>query len=374
MQKGKKIKLPKISLSQLNQIVFTLKEVFKISYKIDAKLLFIVLVLNSIWGLSSLPSFYLDKLLIDGIVQGIGNPNIQIVLRGVIFLLFLRVGLGFIRNAISSFLGFLRNALSRKMTDEIDVMIGEKISSLDLATIEDPDFRNRFNKIERESGRRVWRLMMPLSDIPNYIFGFFSSLVLLFFLSPFVVVGVILFSLPSLIVDKKFIKKEYELHTELSPLYRVWGWLNHYLVQNRNFMEMKILNLSTFLSTRLRKIIKEENNKMFEFEKARIKSRFLSFLPATFLELAITSWSGYLVLLQRITIGSFQMYLRAFSNAQANFTELISSFLEIYENYIYMTELVWFLNLKPVLEGKQEGGIVFDNISKIRFENVWFKY
>ncbi len=59
--------------------------------------------------------------------------------------------------------------LSRKVSNQLDILIGEKISSLPLKTIEDPDFRDKFNKIERESGRRVWGLMVPISNIPNYL-------------------------------------------------------------------------------------------------------------------------------------------------------------------------------------------------------------
>lgn len=365
---------PKISFSRLNQILFTLREVLKISSKIDAKLLITVLVLNSIWGLTSVPTFYIEKLLIDRLIQGIGNPDIALVLRGIIYLLLLRIGLEFIRNAVSSLSGYLRRILSRKVTNELDVMIGEKVSQLDLATIEDPEFRDRFNKIERESGKRAWGLMMPLSDIPNYVFGFFSSLGLLFLLSPLVVLGVFVFSLPTFFIDRKFIKKDYELHSILSPLYRIWSWLSYYLTQNRNFMEMKILGLSNYLSTRLRSIQKEEMEKRIKLEKEREKSRFFSLFPVIIFDFFVTLWVCYLVILSRITIGSFQMYLRALSNAQQNLTGLVSSFLEVYENYIYVVDLVWFLNLKPSLEGKQNGKIVIDGISKIKFEDVWFKY
>ncbi len=59
--------------------------------------------------------------------------------------------------------------LSRRVTNEMDVLMGEKISQLDLVTIESPEFRDKFSKIERESGRRLWGLMMPVSDIPNYL-------------------------------------------------------------------------------------------------------------------------------------------------------------------------------------------------------------
>src|SRR4030067_1377766 len=68
------------------------------------------------------------------------------------------------------------------------------------------------------------------------------------------------------------------------------------------------------------------------------------------------------------------MFLRSLSNAQSNLTGLVSSFLEIYENYIYVADLVWFLNLEPVLESKKAGSVAVERVEKIELRNVWFKY
>ena len=127
------------------------------------------LLLNAVWGLTTVPSFYIDRLLIDNLILFVGNSNLNLLLRLIFLLLFLRFFLEFFRNALSSFLSYLRYMLSRKVSNQLDILIGEKISSLPLKTIEDPDFRDKFNKIERESGRRVWGLMVPISNIPNYL-------------------------------------------------------------------------------------------------------------------------------------------------------------------------------------------------------------
>jgi len=263
--------------------------------------------------------------------------------------------------------------LSRRVTNYLDFLMAKKLSSLSLSTIEDPDFRDKFNKIERESGRRVWGLMTPLSDIPNYIFGLFSSIGLLFFFSPILVLGVVVFSLPTILVSKKFIKMDYELTTQLSPVYRIWSWLYYFLIQNRNFMELKILNLSEYLSERLANLQDEIFNKRLSLEKEERKSRFLSLVPSSIFDFLATLWMGYQVILGKLSVGSFQMFLRALSNISFNFTGLASSILEIYENYIFLNDLVWFLNLKPDLSDS-EGKITLDKIKNIKFKNVWFKY
>lgn len=367
------ISSPKLTFSRLGQIYFTLKEVIKLSFKINPWLLISVLVSNTLWGMTSLPAFYLDKLLIDKLLDGIGAEFLAPIIRTLTFLIVAKFAIELTRNLLSSITRFQRSALSRYFSAELDAMMGKKIGELDMATIEDPDFRDKFNKIERESGRRAWGLMVPLSDLPNYLAGFASSLLLLVLLSPWVVIGAVVFSLPVFFVSSKFIKKDYELNTKLSPLYRIWGWLNYYLVQNRNFLESKILNLPGYLSDKLRKIQKEALDQDVALDRGRTRSEYLSYIPITVFDLLVVIWMAMQVLVSKITVGSFQMYLRALTGLQSNLDGIMRSFIEIYENYIYVADLVWFLNLESSIE-KDVDGEKLDTLDTLEYNNVWFRY
>ncbi|OGM12205.1 hypothetical protein A2V80_02110 [Candidatus Woesebacteria bacterium RBG_16_39_8b] len=366
---------PKVSLDRLGQLVFTFKEVTKLALKTNKNLLILAFILNALWGFSAAPGFYLEKLILDRLVENIGNPNWQTALNMISILIILRLLLELTRNILSRISGFLRRALSRQFDAEINVQIGKKLAELDLKLIEDPDFKNKYDKIERESGRRAWGLMMPLSDIPNYLVGFLSSVALLILLHPLVSFGIIIVSVPQFLIDRKFIKKDYELDTKLSPLYRIWGWLSNYLVRNRNYLELKILKLSEYLVNKLRKIQEQVLYEWYGLQKKRELSRFWSLLPLTIFELGISLWLVFLVIGKKVTIGSFEMFLRALRNAQANLTGLVSSFLEIYENYIYVSDLVWFLNLEPTIERSNRGmRLSKDEKYSVKLEHVWFKY
>lgn len=360
---------------RLGQLFFTFKEATKLAFRTNKKLLILAFILNAIWGFSTAPGFYLEKLILDRLVENIGNPDWQRAIYIIGTLIFLRLLLELVRNILSRVSGFLRRTLSRQLDAEITVLIGKKLAEIDLKLIEDPDFKNKFDKIERESGRRAWGLMMPLSDIPNYLIGFLSSVGLLILLHPLVSLGIIFVSVPQFLIDRKFIKKDYELDTKLAPLYRLWGWLSYYLVRNRNYLELKILKLPDYLTNRLRTTQREVLDELFEFQRSRELSRFWSIIPLTFFELTISLWLIFLVITARITIGSFEMFLRALRSAQANLTGLVSSFLEIYENYIYVADLVWFLNIDPDIEGRKRGiKLKVDKKYPIIFKDVWFKY
>ena len=181
---------------------------------------------------------------------------------------------------------------------------------------------------------------MPFSDIPNSLVGFLSASAVLLFIHPLVTLGVSIFSIPQFFLNSRFIKKEYELSTELSPLRKTWGWLEGYLLRNRSFLELKLLNLQGYLAHKLKRVVEEVVDKWVDLSKRREFSRFWGRVPLSVFELGITIVLVYWVILQRITIGTFQLYVRTLRLAEDNLASLVTSFLEIYENYIYVNDLV----------------------------------
>jgi len=368
------IKPPKLIYdNRFGQVIFTLKETIKLVFKISPGYLILILVLNTIWGLSALPSFYLDKLILDQIVDHIGNPLWREALNFIVFLLILRVLIEVSRNLLSRITEFLRTTMSRVFSSGMDILIAQKIGGLDIATLENIEFKNRFNKIEQESGRRSWGLMMPISSIPNYIAGFIGSLGLLIFLSPWVVVAILVMSLPQFWIDSRFIKRQYALRTKFSPLYRLWDWLEWYLIRNKNMLEFKILGLSLHLGQKLKNVQNEVISQEVDLAKSREMAHIFVYLPTSLVEASLYVWFVVLTLTQKITVGSLQMYLQALRSAQQNLAGFVSSILEIYENYLYVVDLIWFFNLKPIIS-QNTGRSLPATQEEIRFENVWFRY
>jgi len=368
------LKTPKVTFDRIGQILFTIKEITKIAYKIKPGLLVLAFFLNAIWGFLAVPGFYLQKFILDELISSIGITDIKPVLIFTGGLMLIALLLSLLRNFLSGYNGFLRRSLSRYLEAELSIIIGGKLATLDMATIDDPKFQDRFNKIEKESGRRAWGLMIPLTDIPNYFVGFASSLGVILLLNPFIAIGVFVSSLPQIFIDSKYIRREYELYTKLSPLRRISNWLDMYLFRNRNIMELKLLGIAPYLAKRLKETINEVLGQSLFLSKKRQFSRVWSLIPLTLFELGVSVLLIFWVVVQKITVGSFQLYISSLRSAEQNLTSLVSSFLEIYENYIYVNDLSWFLGLEPKLEVAGGGKFKESDVLSIEFKNVWFKY
>lgn len=365
---------PIIYREQFSQILFTIRKVASLLWRVNPRLTFLIFVVSASWGLLTFPAFYLEKLILDRIVANIGNPAWRQVLFPISLLITARVLIETTRIVLSSLQSFLRYFASRTFNMRIDVMMGSKLAKLDAKTLEDPGFQDRFNKIERESGRRAWGLMMPLADIPNHLTGFISSVGILWFLHPLVALGVVAVSIPLVWVDRGFIKREYEFQEKISPQYRIWGWLNYYLVKTKNFLELRLLRLANYFTKWLEGVQDQILSGELALYTQKEKFRALAYFPGLFFYILVNIYLVVLTIGKRITVGSYEMFLRALLAAAQNFSGLMNSFLEIYENYIFVQDFVWFLNLKPQIS-LPKGVKKLAKIKRtIEFADVWFKY
>lgn len=370
-----RIKRPKFSLSWFKQIWFTYAQVIKLIWNVNRVYVVTLFTITIFSALLTLPIYFLDKIFLDKLVSSIGDPNVKAAATVLAALVLARISLNFLQDISYRITYFIRRTLARYLEPEVDRMVGEKLAELDMETLEDPDFKDRFELIKNESARRVFDVMQPVSDIPNQLVSFGSAVGILVLLHPLVALGTVIVTIPSVFIDATYVKKDYQLSKDLTTLNRLWGWLKHYLVRNRNYIELKLLNLAPFLSQEIKKVQDKQVGKRVSLMRERELKQGYTNVILTVYEAFVSVWLVFLTITQKITIGSSQLYLRSLSAAQRNFTSLASSFTSLVENYAYMTDLVWFLGLESKIETSSGTIKFFDKEQfSVEFRNVWFRY
>lgn len=355
------------------QIIFTFTQTARLVWSINPRLLLTAFIVNTVSGILIFPTIYLEKLTIDALVQNLGNPFWQEALGGLSFLFLLRVTVGVLLSGMTRLSNYFQHAIGRVFQAHMDLLLSQKMSQLDMATIENPHFKDRYNKVERESSHRAWGLAIPLAQIPNYFFGLVSTFSLIFFFNPLIAILIFIFSIPEFLIDAKYTRLEYEFESAASHQYRLWGWMVWYLTKAKTLLEAKILNLSSYFLKRTREIQDKLVGGNLKIRKQREMAHFFAYLPQNILIFFLSIYLGFLAIFQKLTVGSAEMYLRAIYSFQGNLTALVGSLLELYENYLFVTDLVWFLNLPPqISSGRRKFPA---KIKKgIEFKDVWFRY
>lgn len=364
----------KKTFGRISQVAFTFKSISRLAYEMQPWVSIATFLLNILSGVLVAPSLYLQKLLIDEIVAGIDSPNQREVLISIGVIISFTVAISLTTTFIDRVLGHLNTVMARTFDAKLNLMLAKKLSELDITTIESPSFKNRYTKIEQEAPHRAYQMIGPFSSLPGDLASLLSAIAILITLSPFVALGVFISSLPRVLVNSSFIKRRYAMVTENAPRHRVLGWLSYYLVRNKNFMELKLLNLAPYLTNKYSEVQDLNLGKVFDLNRRWESSLFWSFIPLIIFDAFVTLWMGFLTITKALSIGSFQLYFQSLRRVQGDFRSVVNSLMNVYEQYIYVSELFWFLDLKPKIDNEIGEDVSINNELVIEFKDVWFRY
>lgn len=360
-------------MQALKKFFYTYKRILALTYKISPGLLLLVIISNSIWGLTNLPILYINKTLIDTVIQNIGKPDLTGPIKIIVFLAISRALLEFVRSSLSSLNWSLSASLTDKIQAGLEATTTQKLSELDIPQVESSEFQDRYKKVERMGNNSVWGMISPLSDIPNAVFTIVSGIIPIFSFKPWLALLVIVVSIPDIFINSRVVKKDYQEGEILNPKYRLWNWIYWHLVDSHSYYENRILGTTKYLIDRMSGVADEVTNFKYKRRLNRAKLRFLGDIPGFFLSVALNIYFFALALLGRVTLGTAQLLYGATSTLTNGFATLVNDGLGIYENYLFVSDLTWFLELESTqIQGSKT--LPRDIKKGIEFKNVWFKY
>lgn len=368
-----KLNFPKFEISPVKRFIYTYRRTLSIAYKVNPSLLVLITVINSLWGLTNLPVLYINKILIDLVIGSIGKPDLITPIKFIVLLVSLRALVEFVRSATSNINSALTRAFGEQLTAYLEAIGGVKLNSLDIPTIESPSFQDKFKKIEREANNRLWGMVEPLSDLPNALFTIVSGIIPLVSFNPWISLIVIMVTLPDILVNAKIARRDYETMQVLSPKWRLWGWIHWHMVDTRHFYENKILGNINYLAKKLMRVQKEVIEYQYSRRKRRAYYRTFASIPGYILSLLLNAYFFALALLEKVSLGTAQLLYQGTNTLALGFSTFMNDAVNIYENYLFVSDLTWFLELKSEITGGKRSPAY--NFSKgIEFKNVWFKY
>lgn len=357
----------------LKKFFITYKRILALVWKISPGFLVIVVLTNSLWGLTNLPVLYINKALIDVVINNLGKPDLEGAMRIIVFLAFSRAALEFVRSILSS----LNRSLSATLTDRIsaglEVITSQKLSSLDISRVESPDFQDRYKKVERMGNNSVWGMIDPLSDIPQAFFTILSGIIPIFSFNPLLALLVIGVSIPDIFISIRVVKRDFQSGEILNPKYRLWNWVYWHLIDSKNYYENRLFGGSRYLVEKMSKVMGEINDFKYQRRMDRAKLRFFGDIPGFILSIGINVYFFALAIIGKITLGTAQLLYGAANTLTNGFGALVNDGLAIYENYLFVNDLTWFLDLEPMF-GKGKRTLPKSLEKGVEFKNVWFKY
>lgn len=347
----------------------SLPKVFRLLWSVKKFYLILITVFYIINGILPTISILATQSLLNAI-QSSREKEFTYVLYPLIIYLSLNT-FGYIIAQLNSYLqSIFRMDLNYKM----NTMILEKTKILSLSELENSEIYDKLRRAQNEAIERPFSIFSTTLSLISQILGFISSLAILLYWKPWIILLVVIIPGISTIYMSKMGHLQYKIEYERAQERRKSWYINYLMTNDIAFKEIKVYGLGDYLI----KGYKNLNKSFIKQDKRIIKKRTATSFIFEIFDQIIGGFILYLIVqaayMGEILLGNTVAYMRSLSNIKGNMVGLLSSVSAIYQNNLYVKQLFDFLEMPVKEEIPVPDNISIEEIKTIEFINVSFKY
>lgn len=353
------------------RILKTSRIAFDLAYKSSPVLTALICILTIANGLFPSTLVWIGKLIIDSILisQIKSEDWIELLQSDAVRLVYAEGLLTILYFGTQKLYNIAYTLLRIRLGQEVNERILSKAIRLELTQFEDSETYDKMTQARTEASSKPLSMVTRFFTIAQSSITIISFFGLLIKLSPLASLILVIAAIPSFIAETKFSNHSFRLFRWKAKETREQVYLETLMAREDNAKEILLFDLGKEFLNRY----KENFHKIYtEDKKLTIRKGMFSFLLGLLSQFAFYGsyvWIVSLALLHKITLGEMTMYLVIFRQGQNTFSNALSAFGGIYEDHLYIENLMEFLDL-PILKrfGNKKGnqhrsGIVFDSVS-----------
>ena len=349
-----------------HNIIKISKEVIKLIWETSPQYAIYTLILLIISSLLPLLDAYFIKRIIDSLIN---SESFGVILKFILVLFLVFAIKGFIDNQRLSTQVILGNLFSKKIHHKIV----EKTSNLHFWFFEDSKFYDKLERIRDDAMWRPLNTFYNLFDSVQNIFTIISIFIIIYLLNPLFILLMLVFSIPSIYVQIKYGNVWWNLIYKETPEARILRYVQELMTNNHEMKDIKLFGLKHYFLTKYKRLYEKLFNEQKNIVKKKYFYEFLTSFLSDFVYLLFYIYLANETYLKRTSLGDFTFYSTIYSRASSALYGFVNNVGGIYENNLFINELVEFLKTKEEEhETKEKSNIEIKEF--LKFKNVWFKY
>lgn len=366
-------------MRRINEIRSRIKEInsfmlktIKLLWKSSRISSIVTLIVNVFNGIIIPLNLVVSKYLIDSVVDTLSNRENY---GSVIFWLIIEFGSVIISKIIQRINTYYSVIQVKALNNYIAKLIIEKSNELDLSFFENSEFYNKIEKVNKQSTFSAMAIINSLMEVIKSFTTLIGSIAIVIQLSPIMLIFCLITSIPMFLINIKISDYQYSVFNETIEKTRFAEHLQNLILNYNSIKEIKLYRLGKRLSNLILSIYEENLNK----EKIVEKKRLFNLSAIDFLGVIISYLYKLYIIITTITngltIGSMNMYINSITNVDNSIKTTLDTVSELYSNNLYIENLFYVLELKPIITDKENPKIFNENTKNcIEFRNVSFKY
>jgi ATP-binding cassette subfamily B protein len=311
------------------------------------------------------------KLIIDSVVAArMGRPNIS----RLWFLVAMELAVVCLGEALDKASTAIEGLFGDLCSNHISEKLIAHAAGLDLHHFEDPGFYDQLERAQRQTTGRIGLLTQLLSVGQDFV-TLISLAGAIFVYGQWLLALLVAAVVPSFLGETHFSALEYSLLYRMTPERRQLDYLRFLSAGDKTAKEVQMFGLSEWLVSSYRKLARRfyEANRSLAIRKG---------FAATLLSLLgiVGYYAAYVIILRRgfygiITIGTLTFLAASFARSRDVTERLLLSAGNIYEQSLYIQDLLDFFKMKPAITSPPDAAAVPARISQgLVFEDVGFQY
>ncbi|EMY60156.1 ABC transporter ATP-binding protein [Leptospira terpstrae] len=353
------------------RILKTSRIAFDLAYKSSPGLTALISLLTIANGLFPSTLVWIGKLIIDSILQSQIKSDewIDLLQSDAAKLVYAEGIITILYFGSQKLYNIAYTLLRIRLGQEVNERILSKAIRLELTQFENSETYDKMTQARTEASSKPLSMVTRFFTIAQSSITIISFFGLLIKLSPLASFILVVAAIPSFIAETKFSNHSFRLFRWKAKETREQVYLETLMAREDNAKEILLFNLGKEFLGRY----KNNFQRIYiEDKKLTIYKGIFSFLLGLLSQFAFYGsyiWIVCLALLHKISLGEMTMYLVIFRQGQNTFSNALSAFGGIYEDHLYIENLMEFLELAILKQyGNQKGnhqrlGIVFESVS-----------
>jgi ATP-binding cassette subfamily B protein len=295
--------------------------------------------LTLVQSLPATLTIYLNKLIIDAVVEGTQQADKAAAAQQVLWLIALTGGVMLLDNLLSQAVSLVQLAQSLAVTNHISSVVHSKAIEVDLEAYENPRYYDTLSRVQRDAAFRPTQVVRGLMQLGQNAINLLAVAGLLISLHWGIALLLFVVTLPGAYVQWRYSGHMYRWQRERTPTERQVSYFNWMLANDQTAKEIRLFQLGALFIQRFLDL-REQMRK----ERLRIALRGAGadFAAQTAATLAI--YGAYAFLAVRalqgiITLGGLTMYYQAFHRGQGLLQGAFSNLVGLYEHSLYLSDL-----------------------------------
>lgn len=297
----------------------------------------VLALLTLLGAVAPLAVAYAGKRIIDAVVASDAALTLRWVLIELGAVVLLAVAL--------RGLGLVRSILGARLGTDVNVAILDKALGLELSFFEDAEFYDKLTRARREASSRPVALLADGFQVVQNLVTLIGYAALLTTFSPWLVLGLLLATVPATIAEMRHSKLAFRIRNWRSPDTRRLNYLEYVLANDRHVKEVKLFGLGRYFLDRYRSFAER-----FYQEDKRLALRRAAWTQGLSLLGTGAFYAAYAVMALeaargRLSLGNLTLYVVSLRQGQQAFQSVLSGVGNLYEHNLYMSNLFEYLTL-----------------------------